>query len=45
MELEGIGTITMSGILVKVLRKIDDLNGFERTFLKREPRRNFTLLF
>jgi hypothetical protein len=34
VELEGIRTITMSGVLVKVLREIDDLNGLKGTFLK-----------
>lgn len=34
VELEGIGTITMGSILVKILRQIDDLDGFKRTFLK-----------
>ena len=33
MELEGVGTITMGGILFQVTWKIDDTDGLKRTFL------------
>jgi hypothetical protein len=33
MELEGVGTIAMCGILVKIFRKIDNLDGLKWAFL------------
>lgn len=33
MELKGVGTVTMGGILFQVTRKIDDTDGLKWTFL------------
>jgi len=33
VELEGVGTITMGGIFVEILWKVDDVNGSKGAFL------------
>ena len=34
MQFEGVGTIAMSGLLGQIFRKIDNLDGLERAFLR-----------
>jgi hypothetical protein len=34
VELEGVGTIAVSGLLLKVLGKVDDHDGIEWAFLR-----------
>jgi len=34
VQFEGVGTIAMSGLLGQIFRKIDNLDGLERAFLK-----------
>jgi hypothetical protein len=33
MKLECVGSIAVRGVLVQLLRQVDDLNGFKRAFL------------